>query len=89
MHGALGLFNQFFRADGDETACLELAFVAGGFHERCENCLVGERENVWRCALVYGAMAERFVEELDQRLVLDRYGFRLQTDELEVLSNDE
>ena len=85
VHGTLGLLNQIVQVYCNETVGLELAFVAGGFHECGEDCLVGKRKYVWRCALVYGAMAERFVENLDQWLVLYRYGFRLQTDELEVL----
>ena len=85
MHGALGLLNQIASINGNETVWLEFAFVAGGFHECGEDCLVGKRKDVRRCALVNGAMAERLIENLDQRLVLDRYGFRLQTDELEVL----
>ena len=85
VHGALGLLNQIAGVNGDETVGLEFAFVAGGFHKCGEDSLVGKRKDVRRCALVNGAMAERLIENLDQRLVLDRYGFRLQTDELEVL----
>ena len=85
VHGTLGLLNQIVQVYCNETVGLEFAFVAGGFHKCGEDSLVGKRKDVRRCALVNGAMSERLVKNLDQRLVLDRYGFRLQTDELEVL----